>query len=150
MEVEEQDCAESDPEDEEQPDNEVQIKPAGEEEEEEDMEGDEEGHQSGADEEQQDKVTVAEEDWFTCSEDDEHEEDGGAGSSNKSPFHNSSRLLHKDELLEMFKAVHSGPRCKEGQLTVGLVGEKLNTVQQTANGMLQSSRLTSFLIGVLN
>ncbi|XP_077964439.1 large subunit GTPase 1 homolog [Gasterosteus aculeatus] len=142
MEVEEQDCAESDPEDEEQPDNEVQIKPAGEEEEEEDMEGDEEGHQSGADEEQQDKVTVAEEDWFTCSEDDEHEEDGGAGSSNKSPFHNSSRLLHKDELLEMFKAVHSGPRCKEGQLTVGLVGYPNVGKSSTINTILRNKKVS--------
>ncbi|MEQ2157502.1 hypothetical protein GOODEAATRI_002465 [Goodea atripinnis] len=40
--------------------------------------------------------------------------------SSGKPFHNSSRLLHKDELLDMFKAAHNAPRCKEQQLTIGL------------------------------
>ena len=82
--------------------------------------------ESDIEEEQQEKVTVDEEDWHTCSEDEEEEEGETADSSNKS-FHNSSRLLHKDELLNMFKAVHSGTRCKEGQLTVGLVGKNLDS-----------------------
>ncbi|KAL6108047.1 lsg1 [Pungitius sinensis] len=143
MEVEEQDCVESDPEDEEQPNNEVQIKPAGQEEDEmEAEEDDKEGHNSCADEEQQEKVTVAEEDWFTCSEDEENEEDGGAGSPNKSPFHNSSRLLHKDELLEMFKSVHNGPRCKEGQLTVGLVGYPNVGKSSTINTILRNKKVS--------
>lgn len=70
-------------------------------------------------EEQQENVTVDEEDWQTCSED---EEEGGGETSSES-FHNSSRLLQKDELLNVFKAVHSRPRCKEEQLTVGLVSK---------------------------
>uniref|UniRef100_A0A3B3XI23 CP-type G domain-containing protein n=1 Tax=Poecilia mexicana TaxID=48701 RepID=A0A3B3XI23_9TELE len=80
-----------------------------------------EGDESGV-EEQQDNVNVDEEDWQTCSEEEEEDEAEGenAGTSGES-FHNSSRLLHKDELLEMFKASHNGPRCKEDQLTIGLV-----------------------------
>lgn len=106
MEVDHPECGESDPEDEGQPDN-------------------EEAEESGTEDEQQDKIIVDEKDWQSCSEDEDEEEKGMAGSSSASSFHNSSRLLHKDELLDMFKAVHNGPRCKEGQLTVGLVGKML-------------------------
>lgn len=60
-----------------------------------------------------------EEDWQTCSEDEE--ERGGGGGTSSESLHNSSRLLQKDELLNVFKAVHTGPKCKEEQLTVGLV-----------------------------
>lgn len=90
-----------------------------------DFEGQEEGEESGAEEEHQDNVTVDEEDWETCSEEEE-EAEGGTAVSSGEPFHNSSRLLHKDELLEIFKATHSGPRCKEEQLTIGLVGKTLH------------------------
>lgn len=72
---------------------------------------------SGTDEEEPEMISVDEEEWFTCSENEDEEEGGRPDGS----FHNSSRLLRKDELLEMFKAVHNGPTCKEGQLTVGLV-----------------------------
>lgn len=114
---------ESDPEDERQPDNEdlAQMGADGKEEVKV-KEEEEEDEECGSEEEQQ--VTVEEEDWHTCSED-ESEEEGTTGSSSESSFHNSSRLLHKDELLDMFKSVHNGPRCKDGQLTVGLVGKKL-------------------------
>jgi len=91
------------------------MKTAGEEEE------DDEVEESGPDEDQREKITVQAEDWNTCSEDEEEEDT--AGSSSKSAFHNSSRLLHKDELLAMFKSVHNGTRCREGELTVGLVSE---------------------------
>lgn len=130
MEVEDPECVESDPEEEGQPDNEAMIQDgaAGEEE---DEKEDEEGQESGSDEEQQVKISVDEEDWHSCSEDEE--EKGTDGSSSKSSFHNSSRLLHKEELLEVFKAAHSGPRCKEGELTVGLVSEKLTLYNQLEN-----------------
>lgn len=122
--MEDPECEESDPEEEGWPDNDLTQKGAagekGEKKVAEEKE-DEEGEESGTDEEQQEKITVEEEDWYTCSED--GEEEGAVGSSNKPSFYNSSRLLHKDELLDMFKAVHNGPRCKEGQLTVGLVGK---------------------------
>lgn len=81
----------------------------------------EEGEESDHWEELRESVTVEEEEWFTASEDEGQEEEDIVGKSNETPFRNSTRLLHKDELLEMFKMVHNGPRCKEGQLTVGLV-----------------------------
>lgn len=115
-----QECGESDQEEEGQRDKDVTQKGADEEglktEEEEDEESVEE-------EEQQENITVDEEEWYTCSEDDDEEKEMSVGLSSKSSFHNSSRLLRKDELLDLFRAVHSGPRCKEEQLTVGLVGK---------------------------
>lgn len=153
MEVEEPECGESDPEEEEgQPDNdkyliqkgatgEEEMKAAEEEEEEDDE--DEEEQESGTDEDQPVKITVDEEDWHTCSEDDgEDEEKGGDGSSIKSSFHNSSRLLHKDELLDVFKAVHNGPRCREGQLTVGMVGYPNVGKSATINTILRNKKVS--------
>uniref|UniRef100_A0A8C3A396 Large subunit GTPase 1 homolog n=1 Tax=Cyclopterus lumpus TaxID=8103 RepID=A0A8C3A396_CYCLU len=102
---------------------------------------DDDDKESGTDEEQQKKITVNEEDWHASSEDEE-EEEGGAGSSNKSSFHNSSRLLHKDELLEVFKAFHNGPRCKEGQLTVGMVGYPNVGKSSTINTILRNKKVS--------
>lgn len=135
MEVEDPECVESDQEEEGQPDNEAMIQEgaAGEDE-------DEEGQESGTDEEQQVKISVEEEDWHSCSEDEE--EKGTVGSSSKSSFHNSSRLLHKEELLEVFKAAHSGPRCKEGELTVGLVGYPNVGKSSTINTIFRNKKVS--------
>lgn len=128
MEVDGPESGDSEPDDEGQPDNkdlnEVRApheegSNAGEEEEEDEDEDSctEEGHRGN----------VNEEDWQTCSEgsDEEGETGGGATSSSTNhSFHNSSRLLHKEELLNMFKAAHNGPKYKDGQLTVGLVSKK--------------------------
>lgn len=69
---------------------------------------------------------TSEAEWQTCSEasGDEEEKAKCAESSDCSSFYNSSRLLRKDALLEMFKSAHSGPRYKTGHLTVGLVSVK--------------------------
>ncbi|KAM7409527.1 hypothetical protein PAMA_001149 [Pampus argenteus] len=150
MEVEDPECGESDPEEEEQPDNEdlsqkgadgEEEEEGGEEEEEEEEEEDEdeEGEESDSEHEQQEKITVDEEEWHTCSEDEDVEEEG---SSNESSFYNSSRLLHKDELLAMFRAVHSGPRCKEDQLTVGLVGYPNVGKSSTINTILRNKKVS--------
>ncbi|XP_044057040.1 large subunit GTPase 1 homolog [Siniperca chuatsi] len=142
MEVEDQECGESDPEEEGQPDNEdvTQKWADGEEEMKAEEEEDEEGEESGTEEEQQEMITVEEEDWHTCSEGEE--EEGTAGSSSKSSFYNSSRLLHKDELLDMFKAVHNGPRWKDGQLTVGLVGYPNVGKSSTINTILRNKKVS--------
>ncbi|XP_042369910.1 large subunit GTPase 1 homolog, partial [Plectropomus leopardus] len=144
MQVEDPECDESDPEEEEQPNNEdlTQEGAAGEMEKKmmEEEEEDEEGEESDTEEEQREKISVEEEDWFTCSED-EAEEDA-LGSSSKSSFHNSSRLLHKDELLDMFKSVHSGPRCKDGQLTVGLVGYPNVGKSSTINTIFRNKKVS--------
>lgn len=130
MEIEETECVESDPERDGSPCNEDLSHRGTDGEYVEGKKTDEE-EESDSEEEQQGKVTVNEEDWHTCSEDEEEEEEGvTAGSS----FHNSSRLLHKDELLNVFKAVHNGPKCKEGELTVGLVGEILDSYSDQVTG----------------
>ncbi|XP_020494922.3 large subunit GTPase 1 homolog [Labrus bergylta] len=116
VEGEGEECENSDPEDEGLPDNEDITTEKGA-----DVEA-EENEDSSTEEEQRERITVDEKEWHTCSEDEGEEEAEAAGSSSESSFHNSSRLLHMDELLDMFKAVHNGPRCKDGQLTVGLVG----------------------------
>ncbi|XP_069550762.1 large subunit GTPase 1 homolog [Brachyistius frenatus] len=131
MEVDDPECVESDPE-EGQPDNEDLSQKGAEE---------EEGEESDVEEEQREMVTVDEEDWHTCSENEWEAEEGAAGSSNKS-FHNSSRLLHKDELLDMFKSVHNGPRSKEGQLTVGLVGYPNVGKSSTINTILRNKKVS--------
>lgn len=122
MEVGDQESGESDPEEDRQACNEDVSHRGG------DPEGlktkeDDEGESSDAGEEQQETLTVDEEDWYTCSEDEDEGKARSVGPSSKSSFHNSSRLLRKDELLDMFRAVHDGPQCREGQLTIGLVGE---------------------------
>lgn len=119
MEVDNAECEESDPEEEAMADNEdlSQKGADGGEEVKADVE-DQVGEDSGTEDEQQEKISIDEEEWHTCSEDEEGEE-----RTVESSFRNSSRLLHKNELLDMFRSVHQGPRCKEGQLTVGLVGK---------------------------
>ncbi|XP_061593148.1 large subunit GTPase 1 homolog [Cololabis saira] len=100
-----------------------------------------EEEESSSEDEQQEYVTVDEEEWHTCSEAEEEEDGETVGSSNKS-FHNSSRLLHKDELLDVFKAVHKGPRCKEGELTVGLVGYPNVGKSSTINTILRNKKVS--------
>ncbi|XP_057698108.1 large subunit GTPase 1 homolog [Corythoichthys intestinalis] len=95
-----------------------------------------------------DKITVKEEEeeeeeeWLTASEDEWQEEEDDVGKSNEVPFRNSTRLLHKDELLEMFKMVHNGPRCKDGQLTVGLVGYPNVGKSSTINTILRNKKVS--------
>lgn len=117
MEVGYSESIESDSEDEEHPDNEELAKKSS--------GGDEEEEEVSSTLAEQQENTDEEDDWHTCSEDEGEEEEWASCSSSESAFHNSSRLLHKDELLDVFKAAHNGPRCKDGQLTVGLVGRKL-------------------------
>nr|XP_046248486.1 large subunit GTPase 1 homolog [Scatophagus argus] len=141
MEVDDAECGESDPENEGQPDTEDLTQKGTEGDEKVNVEEDEqEDEESGTEEEQQ--KNVEEEDWYTCSEDEGEEEEGTAGSSSDSSFHNSSRLLRKDELLDMFKAAHNGPRCKDGQLTVGLVGYPNVGKSSTINTILRNKKVS--------
>lgn len=109
-----QECGESDQEEEGQRDRDISQQGANEE----GLKADDED-----DDEDDEEITADEEEWYTCSEDDDEENERAVGSSSEPSFHNSSRLLRKDELLGLFRAVHNGPRCKEEELTVGLVGK---------------------------
>lgn len=100
-------------------------------------------------EDEREKVTVAEEDWQTCSEgeDDEYEEAGGgevapSNNKNNNSFYNSSRLLHKEELLATFQSVHSGLQCREGELTVGLVGYPNVGKSSTINTIFRNKKVS--------
>ncbi|XP_037530512.1 large subunit GTPase 1 homolog [Nematolebias whitei] len=130
MEVDAPECADSDPEADGSPCHKHLSQKAPDRE---DTEEDE------SDEGEQENVTVDEEDWQTCSEGEEEEGEGGTSSE---PFHNSSRLLQKDELLNVFKAVHNGPRCKEEQLTVGLVGYPNVGKSSTINTILRNKKVS--------
>uniref|UniRef100_A0A8C7YIP0 Large subunit GTPase 1 homolog n=1 Tax=Oryzias sinensis TaxID=183150 RepID=A0A8C7YIP0_9TELE len=127
IEVDDPECRESDPEEDEVPRNEDLSNKGA----------------SGENVENQDRKEeeIDEEDWHTCSEDEE-EGDGGTPTSSSETFHNSSRLLHKDELLNIFKAVHKGPRCKEEQLTVGLVGYPNVGKSSTINTILRNKKVS--------
>lgn len=83
---------------------------------------------------------TSEAEWQTCSEASGDEEE--KGKRVESSFYNSSRLLRKDELIEMFKSAHSGPRCKTGQLTVGLVSVKLRVDLHTHSPFIYFISLT--------
>ncbi|XP_028259504.1 large subunit GTPase 1 homolog [Parambassis ranga] len=140
MEIDDPECVESDSEEAGHADkkNLGQKGEAGEEEEEDE---EDEGEESGMEEELQERVTVGEEDWYTCSEDEEEGAERACGSSSGS-FHNSSRLMRKNELLDMFRSVHRGPTCKEGQLTVGLVGYPNVGKSSTINTILRNKKVS--------
>uniref|UniRef100_A0A8I3Q7X8 Large subunit GTPase 1 homolog n=2 Tax=Canis lupus familiaris TaxID=9615 RepID=A0A8I3Q7X8_CANLF len=80
-----------------------------------------------------------EEVWQTCSEEDGNpneeaygrdwqgsctadSETQGRNTLRKRHTHNFSHLVSRQELLEIFKQLHTGKKMKDGQLTVGLVG----------------------------
>lgn len=79
-----------------------------------------------------------EEVWQTCSEEDSNPDEEacgwdrkercagdcgaqGRGALQKRHTRNFSHLVSRQELLEIFKQLHTGKKVKDGQLTVGLV-----------------------------
>lgn len=68
--------------------------------------------------------------WQTCSEDAEGENeriltDPEPRSTEPTEVHNYSHLVQSDELMEIFKSIHTGNRVKKEQVTIGLVSDLL-------------------------
>ncbi|RMC02111.1 hypothetical protein DUI87_21274 [Hirundo rustica rustica] len=100
-----------------------------------------------------------EEDWQTCSEDEpgdnisavapertESRTDGatmqhGAQERNKN-IRNFSHLVQRNELLEIFKTMHNGPRVKDGEVNVGLVGYPNVGKSSTINTILGNKKVS--------
>lgn len=100
-----------------------------------------------------------EEDWQTCSEDEagdntnavapvrmESRTDGaavqhGVQERNRN-VRNFSHLVQRDELLEIFKTMHDGPRVKDGEVNVGLVGYPNVGKSSTINTILGNKKVS--------
>ncbi|NWI51262.1 LSG1 GTPase, partial [Calyptomena viridis] len=100
-----------------------------------------------------------EEAWQTCSEDDgsdnvnaiapermESRTDGAAvqcvvQEQNRN-IRNFSHLVQRNELLEIFKTMHDGPRVKDGEVNVGLVGYPNVGKSSTINTILGNKKVS--------
>ncbi|NXL77440.1 LSG1 GTPase, partial [Leptocoma aspasia] len=100
-----------------------------------------------------------EEDWQTCSEDEAGDNinavgpermesrTGGAavqhGVQERSRnIRNFSHLVQRSELLEIFKTMHNGPRVKDGEVNVGLVGYPNVGKSSTINTILGNKKVS--------
>ncbi|XP_074860326.1 large subunit GTPase 1 homolog isoform X2 [Carettochelys insculpta] len=97
--------------------------------------------------------------WQTCSEDDG---EGGMNSNNPSCMgsktfgvleqspepvqsrhvRNVSQLVRRNELLEIFRTIHTGKKVKEGEVTVGLVGYPNVGKSSTINTILGNKKVS--------
>ncbi|XP_063772498.1 large subunit GTPase 1 homolog isoform X2 [Pseudophryne corroboree] len=85
--------------------------------------------------------------WQTCSEDAEGEEERVlSDDESNNPQHkaviNHSHIVQSDELLEIFKSMHTGQRIKEEQITVGLVGYPNVGKSSTINTILGNKKVS--------
>ncbi|KAM4888820.1 large subunit GTPase 1 homolog [Thomomys bottae] len=106
--------------------------------------------------EYEDCLEEEEEDWQTCSEEDSNPEEEeacaeirtvdseaqGKNSPQKRQIHNFSHLVSKQELLELFKQLHTGKKVKDGQLTVGLVGYPNVGKSSTINTIMGNKKVS--------
>ncbi|XP_068402568.1 large subunit GTPase 1 homolog [Eschrichtius robustus] len=100
-----------------------------------------------------------EEDWQTCSEEGSSPDEEACGQDwqesctvdseaqgrktpQKRQIRNFSHLVSKQELLEIFKQLHSGKNVKNGQLTVGLVGYPNVGKSSTINTIMGNKKVS--------
>ncbi|XP_035190728.1 large subunit GTPase 1 homolog [Oxyura jamaicensis] len=93
--------------------------------------------------------------WQTCSEDEggdkvngiapkriESRTDGTAVQEQNRNIRNFSHLVQRNELLEIFKTMHNGPRVKDGEVNVGLVGYPNVGKSSTINTILGNKKVS--------
>lgn len=116
----------------------------------------------GSDDDNSDEYEDCEEEedaWQTCSEDDGEEEVNASNPScmesrtdralvqSPAPLQsrhisNFSHLVQKNELLEIFRTIHTGKKVKEGEVTVGLVGYPNVGKSSTINTILGNKKVS--------
>ncbi|XP_056421357.1 large subunit GTPase 1 homolog [Hyla sarda] len=85
--------------------------------------------------------------WQTCSEDAEDEEERvipehESERTEQKVVSNESHLVQSDELLEVFKSIHTGKRVKAEQITIGLVGYPNVGKSSTINTILGHKKVS--------
>ncbi|XP_066203267.1 large subunit GTPase 1 homolog isoform X2 [Saccopteryx leptura] len=104
----------------------------------------------------QEEEEEEEEEWQTCSEEDsspneeacgqDRKESGIVDSEARGPrrrqTHNFSHLVSKEELLELFKQLHTGKKVKDQHLTVGLVGYPNVGKSSTINTIMGNKKVS--------
>uniref|UniRef100_A0A8C5UQB9 Large subunit GTPase 1 homolog n=1 Tax=Malurus cyaneus samueli TaxID=2593467 RepID=A0A8C5UQB9_9PASS len=100
-----------------------------------------------------------EEDWQTCSEDEAGDSINGAAPERMESrtdvvavqhgvqeqnrnIRNFSHLVQRNELLDIFKTMHNGPRVKDGEVNVGLVGYPNVGKSSTINTILGNKKVS--------
>ncbi|KAM9543330.1 large subunit GTPase 1 homolog isoform 2-T2 [Guaruba guarouba] len=100
-----------------------------------------------------------EEAWQTCSEDEGGDKENAVASERMESrtggadvhhivqeqnrnLRNFSHLVQRNELLEIFKTMHNGPRVKDGELNVGLVGYPNVGKSSTINTILGNKKVS--------
>ncbi|XP_015418294.1 PREDICTED: large subunit GTPase 1 homolog isoform X4 [Myotis davidii] len=113
----------------------------------------------GDDSEYEDCQEEEEEDWQTCSEEDSNPDEEACGQDwqescfvddkaqgrktpQKRQTRNFSHLVSKQELLEIFKQLHTGKKVKDQHLTVGLVGYPNVGKSSTINTIMGNKKVS--------
>lgn len=69
-------------------------------------------------------------------------DDTACASSSKNQERNSTRLLSRDELIQLFKTIHNGIKVQEGRTVVGLVGYPNVGKSSTLNSLLTFKKVS--------
>ncbi|XP_059711431.1 large subunit GTPase 1 homolog isoform X3 [Haemorhous mexicanus] len=117
------------------------------------------GSDDNSSDEYEDCEDDEEEDWQTCSEDEDGDKINAVGPERMESrtdgaavqhrvqernrnVRNFSHLVQRNELLEIFKTMHNGPRVKDGEVNVGLVGYPNVGKSSTINTILGNKKVS--------